>query len=109
MDQPQQTTARRWKTALELIIIIISVLMFVSRGHGQQGSSVDVAVLQTRANAQDIHLSNTDKLVADLTDKVNKLSDHMSEQAGEERAAWALIGLLGGGSIYITNRKKKEN
>lgn len=101
---------------LEVLTLILIGSMFALKLHGQSRNSWEdqrtrenVAVLTTRANEIDEHLRATDADVTALTLRMNQMDKDFSEKTGEERAAWAILGLLSSGTLAVQIKGKPKS
>lgn len=76
--------------------------------HAEDRDQERLAVLETRANQIDNHLSTTDATVTRLTASVESQGNQISEMIGEMRMAFAALGLLTGGNFFFQVRKGKK-
>lgn len=90
------------------ILCIVMAAGWWPRAHAQDRDQERLAVLETRANQIDAHLSTTDATVARLSASVESQGNQISEMIGEMRMAFAALGLLTGGNFFFQVQKGKK-
>lgn len=100
---------RRWEVISNLVTIAVcAVMWFATAKQVRADESSRLAVLQTRADQIDTHLKTTDASVDRLWVTVENQGLQLSGMQGEERAAFAFLGLITTGNFIVQIRRRKD-